>query len=71
MNTPYVKQYNELGEVTNPIIDKYESRTIVPIRQEDGSVKYVPLKNRAERRAKTKGHNCRRKGLNKRGVTSR
>lgn len=25
MNTPYVKQYNELGELTNPINGRYQS----------------------------------------------
>jgi hypothetical protein len=57
-NQPYIKQFDTTGELLNPIVGKYESKTFLgtqKITDEFNQVKYVPvyLPNRRERRSKS------------------
>jgi hypothetical protein len=61
-NQPYIKQLDEKGNVLNPIIGKYESKTFLgtqKITDEFNQVRYVPiyLPNRRERRNRSFGKN--------------
>jgi len=58
-NQPYIKKFNTAtGELLNPIIGKYESKTFLgtqKITDEFNQVRYVPvyIPNRRERRGKS------------------
>lgn len=62
-NQPYIKKFNTAtGELLNPIIGKYESKTFLgtqKITDEFNQVRYVPvyIPNRRERRSKSFGKN--------------
>lgn len=56
-NQPYIKQLDEKGNILNPIVRRYESKTFLgtqKITDEVNQTKYVPvyLPNRSERRNK-------------------
>ena len=57
-NKPYIKKFDSSGELLNPIIERYESKTFLgtqKITDEFNQVRYVPvyLPNRRERRGKS------------------
>ena len=57
-NQPYVKKFDSSGELLNPIVGKYESKTFLgtqKITDEFNQVRYVPiyLPKRRERRNKS------------------
>lgn len=57
-NQPYIKEFDSNGELLNPIVGKYESKTFLgtqKITDEFNQIKYVPvyLPNRRERRNKS------------------
>lgn len=61
-NQPYIKQFDTTGELLNPIVGKYESKTFLgtqKITDEFNQVRYVPvyIPNRRERRDKSFGKN--------------
>jgi len=71
-NNPYVKQYNELGKVTNPIVDNYLN--VEGNRKSRRNInKYIvfhhPLTGEFIGKVKTSGNN--RSKINKRGKASR
>jgi len=57
-NQPYIKKFDNNGELLNPIVGKYESKTFLgtqKITDDFNQVRYVPiyLPNRNERRNKS------------------
>lgn len=66
MNTPYIKQFNEMGELLNPINKRYQSKTYLGLDINEDPMFYP---NRKERRLKV-GTLNNRKIRKKRGSKS-
>ena len=59
MNEPYVKQFDENGDLLNPIKDKYESKTFLKMEVNELTKEETPLysPNRKERRMSNRTKN--------------